>query len=364
VSWMKQRARVEERLRMVMWAQEQGVTAAARRFECSRTTVHSLLVRYEREGLQGLMNRPRGPRPALAQEVVEAIVELKTAQLHRSSTMIVGLVWERYGWKVSRQSVWRVLSSRGLARMQEREPLRRFERPHPNQLWQMDLKEDVGFPFGKAHLLAVVDDASRFCVGGRWIPDKREPTVLGALAGVLERWGLPEAILTDRAAVFSGPATRQTGLTTYQLALEGLGIRAAFARAYRPRTKGKVEKFIQTLQQEFLRELTPAPETLQALNHHWRQWVDHYNHRRPHASLGGRPPAHRFQASPTPAPRELRRLLQVELMRKVTRDATIRLRSRDYPVPPALIGKHVWVGVLGDTITVEHSGTVVATFGA
>jgi len=51
-------------------------------------------------------------------------------------------------------------------------------------------------------------------------------------------------------------------------------------------------------------------------------------------------------------------------MRKVTRDATIRLRSKDYPVPPQLIGKHVWVGVLGDTITVEHSGTVVAIFGA
>lgn len=362
VSWMKQRARVEERLRVVMWAQEQGVTAAARRFECSRTTVHSLLVRYEREGLQGLLNRPRGPRPALAEEVQEAIVELKTAQLGRSSTMIVRLLWERYGWQVSRQSVWRVLSSRGLARMQEREPLRRFERPHPNQLWQMDLKEDVSLPFGKAHLLAVVDDASRFCLGGSWIPDKKEPTVLGALSEVLERWGLPEAILTDRASVFHGPATRQSGLTTYQLALEGLGIRAAFARAYRPRTKGKVEKFIQTLQQEFLRELHPPPETLAALNGRWSNWVDHYNHRRPHASLGGRPPAHRFQASRSCAPRELRRLLQVEIMRKVTRDATIRLRSRDYPVPPELIGKHVWVGLLGKTITVEHSGSVVATF--
>ena len=88
MSWMKQRARVEARLRVVMWAHEHGATAAAPRFECSRTTVYQLQARYERARLQGLLNKPRGPAPALAEEVVEAIVELKTAQVHRSSTMI------------------------------------------------------------------------------------------------------------------------------------------------------------------------------------------------------------------------------------------------------------------------------------
>ena len=30
-------------------------------------------------------------------------------------------------------------------------------------------------------------------------------------------------------------------------------------------------------------------------------------------------------------------------------------------MPPDLIGRHVWVGLLGDTVTIEHSGQVVAT---
>jgi hypothetical protein len=42
------------------------------------------------------------------------------------------------------------------------EPRVRFARPQPNVLWQMDLKEDVRFPFGKAHLLCAMDDATRF----------------------------------------------------------------------------------------------------------------------------------------------------------------------------------------------------------
>jgi len=146
------------------------------------------------------------------------------------------LLAERYGLRLSRQSIWRILSARGLARIMDPEPLVRFERPQPDQLWQMDLKEEVVFPFGKAHLLCAVDDASCWCLGGRWITDKKELTVLGALAAILEQAGLPEAILTDRDPLFYGPANRQTGLTTYQLGMEALGVKTVFAKAYKPRT--------------------------------------------------------------------------------------------------------------------------------
>jgi transposase InsO family protein len=197
---------VIERFQVVQRAREEGVMAAARAFECSRTRVYQLMARYEGDGLRGLMNRPRGPQAPIREEIRQAIIELKTNGLHRSTAKIRQLLEEEYGWPVSRQTVWRVLSERGLARLVEREPLQRFERPHPHQLWQMDLKEDVGIRSGKVHLLAVVDDASRYCLGGEWIASKAEPAVLGALAKVLEQRGLPEAILTDRDSVFYGPA--------------------------------------------------------------------------------------------------------------------------------------------------------------
>jgi len=55
---LAQEARVIERFRVIEAAQQDGVTAAARRFECSRTTVYKLLCRYEQGGLLGLVNRP------------------------------------------------------------------------------------------------------------------------------------------------------------------------------------------------------------------------------------------------------------------------------------------------------------------
>ena len=52
----------------------------------------------------------------------------------------------------------------------------------------------------------------------------------------------------------------------------------------------------------------------------------------------------------------------VEISRLVRRDATISLRGQHYAAPPELMGKHVWVGLLGDDILIEHAGRTVATY--
>lgn len=362
MSSRSQEAVIVERFRIVQIAEEESVTEAARRGECSRTTVYKLVARYRRGGLLALANRPRGPRAPVPEEVAELVVALKTGGPHRSSTKIQQVLEERYEIRLSRQSIWRVLSARGLARVEDPEPIVRFARPQPNQLWQMDLKEDVRFPFGKAHLLLAVDDASRYCVGGVWMGDKREVTVLGALAHLLERQGLPEAILTDRARCFFGAPTRQRGLSTYQLALEALGVQACFAKPYKPRTKGKIEKLIQFVERDFIWEVRHQVRTLPELQRRWEEWCEWYDRRRPHSSLGERPPAHCYRPSPRPAPRELRRLLAVEEIRTVRRDATIAIAGRSLAVPPELIRKHVAVRLLGQDIVIEHAGHTVATY--
>src|SRR3989304_7860103 len=165
-AFLRQEARVIERFRIIEVAEAESVTEAARRFGCSRTTVYKLIARYRQGGLRALLNRPRGPREPIPEEVVDLVVELKASAPHRATSKVQQLLAERYGFHLSRQSIWRILSARGLARIQDPEPLVRFARPQPNQLWQMDLKESVVFPFGKAHLLCAVDDASRWGFGG------------------------------------------------------------------------------------------------------------------------------------------------------------------------------------------------------
>ena len=95
MSSVRQEARVIERLRIIEMATQESVSEAARRFDCSRTTVYALLERYERGGLLALTNRPRGPQEPIRPEVVDLVVERKASAPHRASTRIQQLLAER-----------------------------------------------------------------------------------------------------------------------------------------------------------------------------------------------------------------------------------------------------------------------------
>mgnify|MGYP001146696173 CR=1 FL=1 len=179
------------RFRMVEVAQREGVTAAARQFEVSRPTVYKVVHRWETEGVQGLLNRPRGGQGAIGPEIVEAIVLYKVDKVDRSTRKIQELVAREQGVRVSRQTVWRVLSERGLARIVDPTPIQPFEKPQPNDLWQIDLMENEATPFGRVHLIAALDDRSRYLLSGRFSERRSEEVVLTVLAEALERWGRP-----------------------------------------------------------------------------------------------------------------------------------------------------------------------------
>ena len=73
--------------------------------------------------------------------------------------------------------------------------------------------------------------------------------------------------------------------------LDRHGLRHIRIRPYTPRTNGKVERFHQTMNREWAYGVTHH-------THHARAralpyWLDHYNQRRPHSSLNGRPPISR-----------------------------------------------------------------------
>jgi transposase InsO family protein len=69
------------------------------------------------------------------------------------------------------------------------------------------------------------------------------------------------------------------------------GIRQLTTEPYRPRTNGKVERFHQAMAREWAYGLSSAPhrQRSQVPPH----WLDHYNTRRPHSSLGDQPPISR-----------------------------------------------------------------------
>ena len=60
---------------------------------------------------------------------------------------------------------------------------------------------------------------------------------------------------------------------------------------YTPRWNGKVERFHQTMEREWAKGLRYRNSA--ARNHALAHWLAHYNERRPHSALNGRPPISR-----------------------------------------------------------------------
>jgi len=315
---------VGERLLIVETARRKGVSAASREFKCSRTTVYSLLARYRHDGLDGLLNQPRGCSLPIRREVQEAIIALKVVKMDRSTGKVQQLLEEIYGWPVSRQTVWRVLSARGLARITAPVPLQMFEREQPNQLWQLDLIEDEQTAIGRVHLAALLDDCRRYCVGGKWICSKAQPAVLGVIASTLSAQGLPDAILSDRASIFYGPASTQAGLTVYQLAWAQGGLCPALQAPHEGQNRE-----VQPVRAAQLPE-RGAPDGALA--------------RRTQRGLG-----------------EVAALVQRRaLPQQPGRRSAVGGRS--YSVPPEYMGRHVWVALLGDKLSITYGDKTVASF--
>ena len=74
------------------------------------------------------------------------------------------------------------------------------------------------------------------------------------------------------------------------------GIRHLLIPYHRPQVNGKVERYQQTLKREWAlgQIYRSSNHRAQALSH----WLSYYNERRPHSSLGGRPPISRVHNVP------------------------------------------------------------------
>ena len=278
------------------------VATAAEAQGISRATGHKWVRRYRREGPAGLADRSsrphRSPRATPADQV-ERI--LAARQAWRWGPDRLGPL---LGHPAS--TVGAVLRRSGAPRLADIDrptglPVRRYEVCHPGALVHQDHKKLGRIPdggghrtlgrstetrrkpkLGYDHFEVIVDDRSR-CSVVVPVPDETGVSAAVALEHALAVFAADgiavERVLTDNGLAYRSNAYRAT-----------LGERRhSRTRPYRPQTNGKAERFIGTLLREwaYARPYSSNTERLTALP----VFVDFYNQRRPHRSLGGLSPA-------------------------------------------------------------------------
>ena len=178
------KTKVEQRLEFVLLAAQEGanVRALCRRHGISADTGYRLLKRYRADGRAGLADRSRRPmtsprRTALAIEA--AVIELRTAQPTWGGRKIAARLETGGLVEVPAPStITGILRRHGLidATTTRRQAYQRFERPVPNDLWQLDFKGHHPLLHGRVHPLSVLDDHSRFALGLYACPHRLEAT--------------------------------------------------------------------------------------------------------------------------------------------------------------------------------------------
>jgi transposase InsO family protein len=299
----------EQRYRAVLEVQAGvPVTEVAERFGVSRQAVHRWIGWYRDEGLDGLADRSHRPHAHPAQtspEVEAAIGELRRAH-PRWGQRRLHFELGRLGCPgpvPSLTTIYRVLVRHGLIdpvpRRRRREDYRRWQREVPMELWQMDIVGGIKLADGsEAKVVTGVDDHSRFCVIATVVRRATGRAVCLAFAEALQRFGIPDEVLTDNGKQFTGRFTKpRPGEVMFERICRENGIVARNTKPRSPTTTGKVERFHQTLERELLDavEVWPDLETVQAAVDVFR---DEYNTNRPHQSLDMAFPADRFTPRP------------------------------------------------------------------
>jgi transposase InsO family protein len=291
----------DQRIRFVVAASrgESSLTKLCKEFEISRPTGHLWLKRYRAGGVSGVAELSR--RPHRSPERTAESIERRIAELRRErpdwGARKLAVLLEQEGIAIPAATVHRVLLRQGLVRLEDRHrpALRRFEREHPNQLWQMDFKSPKGWgqPVGP---LSVIDDHSRYVVALFQTGSTRSEAVREQLVQAFNGCGVPQAMLMDHGIPWwSG--TSAGGWTQLTVWLMKQGVRLYLSGVRHPQTQGKVERFHGAL--EKARRLRGLPEpTLR------QRWLDDfrqdYNHVRPHEALAMRTPASLWYPSSQP----------------------------------------------------------------
>jgi transposase InsO family protein len=289
-----------------------SVSDAAAAGGVSERTVYRWLARWRRDGAEGLLDRSSRPLRSPRQLSAQSVQAIRSLRRLRMTAVEIA---EVLGLALSTVSLW--LKRIGLgkrSRLQPPEPPNRYERRHPGELAHVDIKQlgrisergaghrmvghrqsqtksrVAGVQRGLTrfeYVHVMIDDHSRLAYA-EVLPTLRASCAIGflrrAVSWFAERGVQIKAVMSDNGSAYVAHA--------YRAALSELGLRHLRIRPYRPRTNGKAERFIQTLANEWAYERIYGSSTERAAA--LPLFLERYNFRRPHGSLGHRPPASRL----------------------------------------------------------------------
>lgn len=321
-------------------------------YDISRKTGYKWKSRFMEQGLDGLVDQTRKPCKSPSQvgeNTVCQIVRLKLAHPKWGPAKIRQLL-ARSDWEAdlpSESTFKRILDKAGLVRHRRRRKAaeqgrieNRVKTERPNQVWTIDFK---GWWYtqdrNRFEPLTIRDDFSRYILCAQAMANSRGDTVREQFDRVFQKHGLPEVIRSDNGSPFAA-SSAPFGLSRLSSWWLTLGIDLDRIEPGRPDQNGGHERMHRDIAVELESSAEVDMPTQQASLDMWRKT---FNHERPHAAIGMQVPAELYQSSTRPyEPEEVELCYPLgNLVRKVRRNGSIKIYSKDIPISKALCGYHI-----------------------
>lgn len=270
-----------QKAQILEYVAQQGATEAAEKFGVSRFAIYDWRrkLKLHADGkadenpLTGSDENPNGLRDQRILAEWRASTGLGPTQVRNQL--------RRQGLKVSVHTVRCVLEEHGYVTPKVRRKEghdQRFEAVRPNQMWHLDFLHRY-INKQKVYILLILDDFSRFIVGGAFWDGERVGAVMETFEAAVTRYGRPEKVLSDGGSAFYS----WRGVGRFTSLLTELEIDQIVAET--PETNGKLEALNGNIQKEVFDE--ERFFDLADTHRRFRSWIEFYNLRRTHTSLGG-----------------------------------------------------------------------------
>jgi len=261
----------------------------------ARRTFYRWYDRYLEGGPEALEDRPS--RPSRVWNRIDAdiqcqIVDMALEQSELSPRELAVRYTDEKRYFVSEATVYRLLKAHDLITSPAFVVIKAADEfkdktTRPNEMWQTDFTYFKIIGWGWVYLSTVLDDFSRYIIAWKLCTTMRAEDVTDTLELALTASGCDSARVLHKPRLLSdnGPSYIAAELAEW---IDANGMSHVRGAPLLPQTQGKIERWHQTLKNRILLENYFLPGELE------RQidaFVEHYNHRRYHESLGNVTPA-------------------------------------------------------------------------
>ncbi len=268
-----------------------------------KTTFYRWYDRYVAHGLSGLEDRSSGPGRIwnrIPDDVRDQIVDLALEEPELSPRELAVRFTDTKSYFVSEASVYRLLKAQDLIVSPAYVVIKaanefKDKTTAPNQLWQTDFTYFKIIGWGWFYLSTILDDYSRYIIAWKLCTTMRASDVTETLALALEASGCNSAEVVHKPRLLSDNGSSYIAGDLAEW-LEDQGMDHVRGAPYHPQTQGKIERWHQTLKNRILLENYYLPGDLE---NQIEDFVDYYNNRRYHESIGNVTPADAYYGRAT-----------------------------------------------------------------